>query len=65
MGYNFVEISKKRISLNEKLLAVLNKKLDSKKLNALLNNYTENNRPLSILFILGFILGDGNFLRGD
>lgn len=62
LGYNLVEISKKRISLNEKLLAVLNKKLDSKKLNALLNNYTENNRPLSILFILGFILGDGNFL---
>ena len=56
LGYNLVEISKKRISLNEKLLAVLNKKLDSKKLNALLNHYTENNRPLSILFILGFIL---------
>ena len=62
LGYNLVEHSKKRMSLNEKLLAILNEKLDSKKLNTLLNNYTENNRPLSMLFILGFILADGNFL---
>jgi GTP:adenosylcobinamide-phosphate guanylyltransferase len=64
LGYNLVELSKKKISLNEKLLAVLNlnEKLDSKKLNTLLNNYTKNNKPLSMLFILGFILGDGNFL---
>ena len=64
LGYNLVEHSKKRMNLNEKLLAVLNlnEKLDSKKLNTLLNNYTENNRPLSVLFMLGFILADGNFL---
>jgi hypothetical protein len=64
LGYNLVELSKKKISLNEKLLAVLNsnEKLDSKKLNTFLNNYTKNNKPLSMLFILGIILGDGNFL---
>lgn len=61
LGYNLVELSKSRISLNEKLLAVLNDKLYSKKLSAILNNYTFNNRSLSMLFILGFILGDGNF----
>lgn len=61
LGYNLVELSKSRISLNEKLLAVLNDKLYYQKSSALLNNYTFNNRSLSMLFILGFILGDGNF----
>jgi len=28
---------------------------------ALFNSYSENNKPLSLLFLLGFILGDGNF----
>lgn len=69
LGYNLVELTKNRISLDEKYLVVRNSifyrspKLNLEKLSVtLLNNYTENNRPLSMLFILGFVLGDGNFL---
>jgi hypothetical protein len=60
LGYNLVHLSMKRISLKEKFKAVLNEELDSKKLEVL-KYYKENNRPLSILFLLGVILGDGNF----
>lgn len=60
LGYNLVHLSMKRISLKEKIKAVLNEELDHKKLE-ILNNYKENNRPLSKLFLLGVILGDGNF----
>lgn len=51
----------KRFSLIDKLKAVLNEVLDEKKLGLVLNNYPENNLPLNILFLLGMILGDGNF----
>ena len=36
-------------------------KLYSHKKVALFNSYSENNKPLSLLFLLGFILGNGNF----
>lgn len=64
LGYSQVELSQKRISLSEKFLTILNEKFDYYWENvsaALLKTYSENNRSLSMLFILGFILGDGNF----
>lgn len=78
LGYSQVELSQKRISLSKKFLTILNEKFDEGSRlpsaarrprshwenisAALLKTYTENNRSLSILFILGFVLGDGNFL---
>ena len=61
MGYNLVNLSQKKISLSEKLKMVLNEKLDPKWAKFDLTKFGENNQPLTILFLLGFILGDGTF----
>jgi len=52
-----------RPSLTQLLLSErrVNDELDNKNLTLVLNNYPENNLPLNILFLLGIILGDGNF----
>lgn len=47
------------ISLNEKLIYVLGEASDNKQ--ALDFNFLENTLPISLSFILGFFLGDGNF----
>jgi len=65
LGYSLVHLSMKKISLAEKIKLVLGRilpaeELDSQKLKVL-KDYKENSRPLSILFLLGVILGDGNF----
>ena len=61
LGYNTVNLSQKKLNLEEKMKIVLNKPLNFKKSHLILNKYTDNNFALNILFILGFFLGDGNF----
>jgi len=53
-----------KLSLSKKIKAVLNEEINPLKFNDLnsdVGHYKENNMPLNILFILGFILGDGSF----
>ena len=61
MGYNMVQLSKKKVSISEKFKLVLNEKLDPIYETNYLTKYIENDKPLSLLFLLGFILGDGSF----
>lgn len=51
-------IGVKTLSKNEKLLAVLGETIHSVYSS---NTYPDNNQPLSLLYILGFLLGNGNF----
>ena len=60
LGYNLVHLSMNKLSLSNKIKAVLNEAINPKYLNVL-NKYEENDTSLSVLFILGFILGDGSF----
>ena len=56
--YTLVDNSQRKISLKDKVHAVIGESdldLDTRK------EYSNNNEPLSILFILGFQLGDGYF----
>jgi hypothetical protein len=51
----------KNISKNEKLSAVLVAGAETTHSVYSNNTYPDNDQPLSLLFILGFLLGDGNF----
>ena len=67
LGYSLVHLSSQgenpyKISLAEKIKLVLNEELVlSTQKQKVLKDYKENSRPLSILFLLGVILGDGSF----
>jgi hypothetical protein len=52
-----VDNSRRKIHISEKIYSVTG---DKDKY--IFNSYPENNKPLSVLFILGFLLGDGNFV---
>ena len=61
LAYNIVNLSRAKLSLEEKMITVVNEPLCLEKLPEIVNKYTDNNVQLDILFILGFFLGDGNF----
>lgn len=58
LAYSLVNSPVKTLSKNEKLSAVLGETIHSVYSS---NTYSDNDQPLSLLFILGFLLGDGNF----
>lgn len=51
---------RRKILISDKIYSVLGETKYTKD-KYILNSYPENNKPLSVLFILGFLLGDGNF----
>lgn len=58
LAYSLVNSPKKTLSKDEKLSAVLGETIHTVYSS---NTYPDNDQPLSLLFILGFLLGDGNF----
>ena len=58
LAYNLVNTSRKKTDISEKIFAVLS---ETSQMEDFINIYPDNNKPLSMLFILGFLLGDGNF----
>ena len=58
LAYSLVNRPAKKINFKDKIYAVIGETdSDINQIKA----YRNNNKPLSILFILGFLLGDGNF----
>ena len=58
LAYNLVSFPARKINIKDKIYAVIGETdSDVNQIKA----YRNNNKPLSILFILGFLLGDGNF----
>ena len=51
---------KNRITISDKIFTVLGETKYTEDQDNI-KTYPDNNKPLSILFILGFLLGDGNF----
>jgi len=58
LAYSLVNSPVKTLSKHEKLSAVLGETIPSVYSS---NTCPDNDQPLSLLFILGFLLGDGNF----
>lgn len=60
LAYSLVNNPGKKVSIYDKTYAVLSETVTTNNLNNI-KLYPDNNKPLSILFLLGFLLGDGNF----
>lgn len=61
LAYSLVDNSRRKTSISDKISSVLGETKYTKQINIYSHSYPENNKPLSVLFILGFLLGDGNF----
>lgn len=59
LAYSLVYSPKKKLDKSEKIFAVLGRDLKVQSANSSL--YIDNRKPLTIPFILGLLLGDGNF----
>jgi len=55
-----VNTSHKITPISDKIFTVIGENIKTEDPNNI-KIYTDNNKPLSILFVLGFLLGDGNF----